>query len=266
VLGAKFASTRLMWAELIFSRDDLAKLLAEALPLTIHLAGDETDEHSLALSELTEVALVPDVGLRVVCKAHVRWPVLGVDVPIAVRSVTFLLLPTIGESPDGETLVFRASIEHADFAALPTVIDNGITSAINARLAAKGAELSWGFARALTYNAALPAMLDPLASFAIRPAWGKVRITDDAIVYAASFHSAVVRRGEAVPEALRAAVVASPPPLPPPPHGDDRLATRDGAAGTEALLVTAGAFALAAGAAFLLMRGALRARSTRYSS
>jgi hypothetical protein len=61
-------------------------------------------------------------------------------------------------------------------------------------------ELSWDFTTALTANAPLPALLDSLASFAIRPAWGKVRITDEAIVYAVSFHSAVVRRGESAPE------------------------------------------------------------------
>src|SRR4051812_5252728 len=102
-----------MWVETILSRDDLAKLLAQALPLTIFLGEDRHDEpaddrignqanqaqskgdHSLTLHDLGDVSLVPDVGLRVTCKAKVSWPVLGIDVPIGLNSLTLSVLPTI---------------------------------------------------------------------------------------------------------------------------------------------------------------------------
>jgi hypothetical protein len=245
-----------MWIEVILSRDDLVRLLVEAFPFTVHLNG-ATAEHSLSLTDLGEVTLVSDVGLRVVCKARVRWPVLGIDVPVAVNSLTLLLLPTIGHTDAGEeTLAFRASIEHADFAGLPSLVDSGITAAINAKLAAKAAALSWKFTKALTYVARLPAMLEPLQSFAIRPAWGKVRITDDAIVYAASFHSALVRRGEPLPDGFTP--LASPPPPSTPPGADSILAHRDGRGGQ---IAAAGIFALALGATYLVVRGALQSRS-----
>jgi hypothetical protein len=185
-----------MWAELIFSRDDFARLLEQALPLTIRLGrlGESTTEHSLSLSELSEVKLVPDVGLRVVCKARVHWPILGINVPVALNSLVLLFLPTIRKDPEGESLVFRLSIEHANFAGLPTVIDDRITAAVNSKLAEAEQELSWGFSKALAYRGPLPALLDPLESFGIGPAWGKVRVTDEAVVYAASFHFALARR------------------------------------------------------------------------
>src|ERR1700716_537168 len=111
-----------MWVEAIVPRDDIARLLGEALPLTIHFGAPET-QHSLGLYDLEDVRLVPDVGLRVVCKARVHWPVLGIDLPISLKTLTAVLAPTIGKGPHGDTLVFRAFIEHADFAGLPSGID-----------------------------------------------------------------------------------------------------------------------------------------------
>jgi hypothetical protein len=195
-----------MWAEFIVPKDDLERILRHAVPLTIYPEGADDTAHSLEITELMEVALVADVGLRIVCKARLRWPVLGITVPLALKSLTLLLLPTIRhdaattETKEHDVLGFRFSIERADFTALPAMIDVRVTEIINAKLAEKESELSWDFTTGLTTMAPLPALLEPLASFAIRPAWGKVRITDAAIVYAVSFHSAVIRRGETAPE------------------------------------------------------------------
>jgi len=185
-----------MQIELIFSRDDLLRVLEQAFPLTIRFG--EAKEHSLTLTDLGEAKLVPGVGLRIACKGRVRWPLLGIDVPMVVSSLAFLLLPSIGESEKGATLAFRASVERADFANLPALVDDRIVATINAKLAAKESELSWKFMKALTHVAPLPATLEPLESFAIRPAWGKVRVTEDAVIYTAAFDSSLVRRGSNV--------------------------------------------------------------------
>jgi hypothetical protein len=242
-----------MWAEFILSRDELACLLGHALPLTIQL-GEAEKEHALFLSDLGEVTLVPDLGLRVACKARVHWPLLGIDLPIEVSSLTLVLIPTIEEGVDGGALVFRASIEHADFSALPALVDARIAAAINAKLAGSGTKLSWNFSKALTQRVRISRSLEPLESFAIRPAWAKIRITSDAIVYAASFHSALVRRGES-PPADDAAVLA----LPALPAGQPEASASSESSGLLSRhLLTAGAFALGAGVAFLVLRRALR--------
>jgi hypothetical protein len=185
-----------MRIEVTFSSDDLLRALAQAFPLTIRFG--EAKQHSLTLSDLGEAKLVAGVGLRVACKARVRWPLLGIDVPMAVSSLAFLLLPSIGESEGGATLAFRASVEHADFANLPALMDDRIVATVNAKLAARQSELSWKFMKALTHVAPLPATLEPLESLAIRPAWGKVQVTEDAVIYTASFDSSLVRRGSNV--------------------------------------------------------------------
>lgn len=242
-----------MWAEIIVSRDDLARLLAQAFPLTIHL-GEPGSDHSLSLSDLGQVRLVSELGLRVHCKARVHWPVLGVDVPVSLNSLTLLLLPSIGRSAEGDTLVFRVTLEHADFSSVPTLIDNRITDVINAKLASESAQLTWNFSKTLTQGAALPAMLEPLEQFVLRPAWGKVRVTEEAVVYAVSFHTALVRKGQALPHEFDASTA----PLTRPP-GATQLRTGQNANARQ--LATIGMFGLGAGAAYFALKASFGSRS-----
>ena len=53
-----------MWIEAIVTRDDLAELLGQLLPLKIHFDASKT-ERWLFLDSPTEVSLVPGKGLRV---------------------------------------------------------------------------------------------------------------------------------------------------------------------------------------------------------
>jgi hypothetical protein len=50
----------------------------------------------------------------------------------------------------------------------------------------------------LSHRFHLPPLLESLDSLSLNVAWGKVRVTDEAMVLAISFHAAVSRRGEAV--------------------------------------------------------------------
>jgi hypothetical protein len=243
-----------MWAEIIITRDDLARVLGEAFPFRVRL-GEAGSDHFLSLTSLGDVRLVAGSGLRIECNAHVHWPLLGIDFPVEVSDLALLLVPTVEEGKNGERLVFRAVIERADFGGLASpfaLIGEQVISAINSKLAADGAELAWDFTRALTFLAPLPSLLDPLVSFAIRPAWGKVRVTEEGLVYAASFHSSVVRRGEPVPEALTAPSFAPKPPRRALSHARSFVPSNEA--------VAAGVLALVAGGAYLVVRRAARAR------
>jgi len=248
-----------VWAEIILTRDDLARLLARALPLTIALGAPDS-EHSLTLSDLGDVTLVADSGVRLVCRARVRWPLLGLDVPVESSALTVVLIPTVQEgtlAEPGDRLVFRASIEHAELGVLPAILADRVTAAINVRLAAKEAELSWNFSRELTSLIPLPEMLEPLESLAVRPAWGKIRITSDAVVYAASFHTTLVRRGDGPPPeiALPAAIasVTRERTLAPRPRRAVPVLSKRA--------VAASGYALAAGVAYFALRYLLQPRS-----
>ena len=127
--------------------------------------------------------LVPDLGLRIECKARVRWPVLGIELPVALNALTLMLVPSVGQGPHGDTLVFRIAIEHADFTAVPDIIDQRITKAINAKLESKDAELCWDLSKTLTLSARLPE-LSKRRCFARRTKWARSR-HGRAVVYAA---------------------------------------------------------------------------------
>lgn len=252
-----------MWTEIIIPRDDLARLLEQAFPLTIRL-GDADSDNSLSLSDLGDVRLVPDAGLRVECKARVRWPVLGIELPVTVKALTLLLVPSIGPGPHGDMLLFRLGIEHADFSAVPDMLDQRITAAINQKLAAKEAELRCDFSKLLTLSAPLPALLEELDAFALRPRWLKVRVTDEAVVYAVSFNTGLVRQGGSLPADLAlpsgdgAVSAVTPSDQAPRPHSTIRPRAIPGRAAKQ--LASAGIFGLGAGAAYFALRAVTRSR------
>lgn len=180
-----------MWVEAIVSLEDVQALAAELLPVRVHLGAADSD-HYLFLSAATEVSLVEGRGLRVVCNAQVRWPVLGMDLPINVDRLTVMLEPSVPN--EGGELFVGVQLEHADVAWVPSLLDTKIVSAINDALQKRRAELSWSFARALSHDFALPEMLQPLRGLGLEASWGKVRITSEAMVLVISFHAHAIRK------------------------------------------------------------------------
>jgi hypothetical protein len=175
-----------MWLEAIVSLEDFQALAAELLPVRVQLGSAESD-HYLFLSAASQVSLVEGRGLRVVCNAQIRWPVLGMDIPINVDSLTVMLEPKV-PNESGELFV-GVQLEHADVAWVPSVLDKKIVAAINEALEQKYAELAWRFETALSHVFALPEMLQPVRALGLKAGWGKVRITGEAMVLAISFRA-----------------------------------------------------------------------------
>jgi hypothetical protein len=191
-----------MRLEAIVSKNDLTQLVAEALPLTMQLG----DDGELSLSDATQVTLIPDVGLRIVGALKLRWSVLGITVPITVRSFAVVLRPEVtgGDSEHGEQLTFKVQLDHADVAGLPSPIDQGVVVLVNRELE-KHMELAWGYARTLTQSFDLPDTVQPLESFDLNVDSACVKTTDDALGLAIRFHARVRRRGESTAPARGAA-------------------------------------------------------------
>ena len=193
-----------MWVEAILMKEDLSKLIGQFLPVTIRL-GD-TDDGELALHDPSDVSLVADVGLRVVCKAKVHWPVLGIDVPVTLHSLTVVLRPEAMRGEHGDAIVFKIEIEHADLAGVPSIIDDRITEFVNKELAAKHVALTWDVADTLATAFELPDTLQPLDALRLGVGGVRVKVTEDALGIAVLFDYAVVRRvngaraGKATPE------------------------------------------------------------------
>lgn len=218
-----------MWVETIFSRDDLKQLLQELLPTKIHL-GDPTEDAWLALFDLGDVELVPQAGLRVTCKAKIRWEIAGVSVPVTLNSLRVLLRPLILKRDASEVLSFGIEIEHADLANVPEFIDARITERVNKELADKQNELSWDFMTTLSRIVSLPAAIEGVDSVDLKVGWGKLRIDADALVIVVSFNAHLLRDGatRVAPEGL---VRSVPPPA---------LAKRPPGVSPNLLLITSG--------------------------
>jgi hypothetical protein len=181
-----------MWLEAVVSQDDIEHVLQELTPTTIELREDG----DLSLEAPTRVALVPGCGLEVVCRAHLRWVVLGLHVPVTIESATVLLEPVLRRMPGkGDALAFRLTLKALDVSGVPAMLEGSAVDRVNAELARPGAELVWDFSETLSHRFALPDVLKPARSLDLEVAWGDVRITEDAFVLAISIHSKAAERG-----------------------------------------------------------------------
>jgi hypothetical protein len=179
-----------MQVEAILTKDDLPELIAQFAPLTIRLG-----KHGhLVVSDPTDVTLIPDAGARVCCKAKLAWIVLGLDVPVTLKSLILILRPEIVNDEKGAALVFKLEIEHIDLAGVPGFLDDSITDKLNRELAANHVELSWNYARTLSHTFKLPESLEPPESLELLAGSGRVQVTADAIRFTVPFRTAVARR------------------------------------------------------------------------
>ena len=181
-----------MWVEAVLLTEDLDRLVAQFAPLTIPLGAGH-----LHLSDPRPCVLVPNIGVRVVCRAKVHWPVLGIDVPVTIQSLALLLKPQIVAGENGEALVVGLEIESADLVGVPKVFDHRITEMANKELIRKEVELSWCFVRTLTHSFQLPKSIAPLDSLDLTVLAGRVRILADGVGLAVKLDSAVKRTNAA---------------------------------------------------------------------
>jgi hypothetical protein len=176
-----------MRIEATLSAEDLAAMVREVAPLSIHFGkGDRLD-----LTDPSEVTLVPDAGLRVVCKGSVQWRLLGIGVPIALNSLEVLLRPEIVQQSEGNALVFTIEIVHADLSGIPTMIDNKITEVVNKALEEKRVELVWNFTETLSHRFKMPDAVKPLEAVLFDVCGGRLKVTREALVLAIEFRSGV---------------------------------------------------------------------------
>ena len=240
-----------MWIEAILAREDFVRIVDQLLPLKIAI-GDNGDH--LSLHDPGEVTLVPDQGVRLGCKASVRYTLIGIAVPIVLHTVTVLLKPEISKREGGrDALTFSVVIEDADLAGIPAVIDAKIRDKVNALMKTKRVAFAWEFGDMLTQTVQLPPSLRPLDSMSLEVAWGKFKVTDEAFVMAISFHSSVARDGVAPAVAEKPKRLAAPAPVPVPEVPTTALArTHD--EDVAPLVLGGAALALAIGGAYGVLR------------
>src|SRR5260221_952005 len=131
-----------MWVEAVLSKEDLAALIAQIVPLTIRINADGGADHYIELATATDLALVADQGLRMTTEARIHWPVLGITVPVKIDPLIVMIKPQVTATPGGDALSFTLQIEQADFAGILALGDQLITDKINSELGKSQVELS----------------------------------------------------------------------------------------------------------------------------
>lgn len=180
-----------MKLQVVFSHDELVAFAAQWLPLKL-LLGDKGDRF-LQLSDPTTIELVPHEGLRIICRAEIRWPVLGLTVPITARNLSVLLRPSVGLQEGHPALMFRLKIEQAELSGVPTRLNGTITDAINRALSER-VKPSWAFGRSLTRSIAMPALLATTQSIDLAVQSGVVHVTEEAFTFELSLRGDATRR------------------------------------------------------------------------
>jgi hypothetical protein len=221
-----------MWLEAILTKEDLQKVVRQFSPLKLLLG----DSGTILLASPCEVSLIPGEGIGVVCDATLHWPVLGIDVPVELRSLTLRILPAVLEAQEDGTrpLVFRLQIDHTGVAMLPSMIDHRVTAMVNEELEKKHVELSWNFLETLSEVFHLPASLVSSGALALRATDGKVKATETALGFAVRYETTVLPRADVVSAPASPPSASEAPPAPmasEPPSGSLRPY---GASSTEA--------------------------------
>jgi hypothetical protein len=181
-----------MWLEAILTKDDIRDIFAQFTPFEIRLG----ENGRLLLASPTEISMIPDEGVSVVCEATIHWPVLGFDVPVHMHGLTVLIHPMVRPDADGRygILAFTLQIDHAGVSLLPAVIDDHVRSLLNRELEEKHVELAWNFGNTLSHVFNLPAALASAAALSLKVGLGTVKVTDQAIGFAVEFGAEVQPR------------------------------------------------------------------------
>jgi hypothetical protein len=186
-----------MWLEAILTREDLRHVLKQFAPMDLRLG----ESGKLLLDAPSDVSLIRDKGLAVVCEATLHWPLLGVDIPVHIHALVLLVRPSVERRASGDVLVFTLEIDGANVPLLPKVIDDKITAMVNEELVKKHVELAWNFGKTLSHVFSLPAALESTSTLGLKVSGGKVKVTDDAMGFAVRFRTEVERRREGHPSA-----------------------------------------------------------------
>ena len=166
-----------MWLDAIVTASDLQKIVDQLTPATVPLG----ERGHLYFDAPAEVSLVEGRGLRIRCRATVKYPLLGIDVALTIRSMTLLVQPSI-ESRDGaRVIVLSPEVETIDLALLPDIGDAELRAFLNRELQEKRIELPWNYQSTLTHRLPLPAWFRESSAFEIRADGAAVKVTNESL-------------------------------------------------------------------------------------
>lgn len=176
-----------MWLQAVLTADDLLHVLHELTPTRIEL-DDEDPARVLHLDPPGEVKFRDGEGALITTSATLQWDVVGIKVPVVLRAVEVLLIPSIEVDTRGaDQLALQARVERLDLTALPGFVEDKLRARINQALESPRAFVRWGFTRTLDFHFHLPASVKPARDLRLSARWGALRVSEQGFAMAASF-------------------------------------------------------------------------------
>jgi hypothetical protein len=171
-----------MHIEMLLDQVTLRNLIQQFAPIRIHMTPTDEDRRWLELDEPETIELVPEQGVRVVCKGRARYSVGETRIPIGINKIVLLLAPVIGRDAQGwEQLEFRITIENADLKYIPGLIDRTIFHALNKAITPESTHMIWSFSRMMTRSLQMPERLEPLDAINLEALHAEVRVEPDGV-------------------------------------------------------------------------------------
>ncbi len=172
----------------------LIELLNQLTPVRIHMTPTDEDRRWLELDSPTSASLVAGKGLRVSTRGRLRYKVLGITVPVTIRTLELMLSPRIGDAGDASRcLMFDVEILDADLSMVPAVVDSMLVSKLNAALSPHKTKAFWEFGETLSRAFNLPRRLEPLDQFTLTSTGGAVVVTDEFVQLRLDFGAQISR-------------------------------------------------------------------------
>jgi hypothetical protein len=170
-----------MRLEAILSAKDVAELVGQFVPLELELGEPGKGDRFVAIDGLSDVKLVPGAGVRVTCTAHLRWPLLGLHLPVRIQSLEILLRPSVGMRGGGQSLIFALTVEHIDIAWSPALVDESLAERVNRELAEHHVELAWNFTKTLSHVFQLPKTMLTAATLGVEVVEGQIHVSQESL-------------------------------------------------------------------------------------
>lgn len=192
-----FAVVRGMWLRALLTKTDLQTAFRELTPVRIALDPNDHRRY-VSFERPSSVEVIAGDAVYLETSGRVSWGVVGIELPITVRTLRVRAKPTIERLDAQEVIAFHLAIEHANLSSVPTFIESQVVSAINDALTARRAKLVWRFTRTLDFHFRMPETTEPRREVRLYASRGNVEVTHDGLLAATEFELAAEPSGEEV--------------------------------------------------------------------
>jgi hypothetical protein len=167
-----------MWLQAFFSSEDLLRAVSHVTPARVPL--DRQDPARFLWVSKPERLRLSHGAVVLDARAQLHWDVLGLRVPVTLKTVSLSLSPTVEDAAGHEVLAFHLQVEAADLSGVPAFVEKSLIERVNEALRSADAKLSWKFLETLDFRFKLP-VIAPVREIALYARRGSAEVTEEGL-------------------------------------------------------------------------------------